>query len=99
MEEGRVRVADIAGDLETNALDPDLHPESVFLVIKATSEGGDTAWAARSAGAPLSSEELLGALEGLYKLQAGYDIGKSGHRSPMLLRWEVQDPRDYEAHI
>jgi hypothetical protein len=65
MEEGRVRVADIAGDLETNALDPDLHPESVFLVIKATSESGDTAWAARSAGAPLSSEELLGALEGL----------------------------------
>jgi hypothetical protein len=65
MEEHRVGVADIAGDLETNALDPGLHPEPVLLVIKATSGDGDTAWAARSADAPLSSEERLGALEGL----------------------------------
>ncbi len=39
--------------------------ESVFALLKIRAEDGSAAWSVRSGGAPLTVEELLGALEGL----------------------------------
>lgn len=55
----------LVGDFVTAPLDSDLDVVSVFAVVKAIDDHGSIAWAARSGGAKLSSEELLGALEGL----------------------------------
>lgn len=42
-----------------------MNVESVFALLKLRGEDGVAAWSVRSGGLPLSSEELLGVLEGL----------------------------------
>ncbi|HET8619662.1 MAG TPA: hypothetical protein VFM27_11920 [Acidimicrobiales bacterium] len=39
-------------------------PLSVWMLVKSRDSDGDVVWGVRSAGDPLSSEELLGALTG-----------------------------------
>ena len=39
-------------------------PLSIWMMVKSRDSDGDTVWGVRSAGEPLSSEELLGALSG-----------------------------------
>jgi hypothetical protein len=43
-------------------IDDDLTPTSAFLLVKLEGADGDAAWSIREGGAPVSSEELLGAL-------------------------------------
>ena len=61
----RVPFEELVAGLETDSLDADLAVISVFCLIKSETETGETVWAGRSGGAPMSSEELLGALVGL----------------------------------
>jgi hypothetical protein len=39
-------------------------PMSIWMLVKSRDSDGDVVWGVRSAGDPLSSEELLGALTG-----------------------------------
>ncbi len=54
----------VAG-LVTEALPEDVSLKAAFCLILGETETGETVWSARSGGQKLSSEELLGALEGL----------------------------------
>jgi len=49
----------------TTALGDGMDAESVFALLKVRAEDGSAAWSVRSGGAPLTVEELLGALDGL----------------------------------
>ena len=64
-DDTEVPMARLVGDFVTAAIDDDLSVVSVFALLKATDNHGAVAWSGRSGGAKLSSEELLGALEGL----------------------------------
>jgi hypothetical protein len=39
-------------------------PMSIWMLVKSRDADGDIVWGVRAAGAPLSTEELLGALSG-----------------------------------
>ncbi len=49
----------------TTTIGDGLRVESVFALLKVRAEDGSAAWSVRSGGTPLSSEELLGVLDGL----------------------------------
>ena len=50
--------------LDADPLDDGTTVDSVFCLIKVTDTDGEPGWSIRSGGAGISSEELLGALEG-----------------------------------
>jgi hypothetical protein len=49
----------------TTTLGEGMQVESVFALLKVRAEDGTAAWSVRSGGAPLTTEELLGVLDGL----------------------------------
>lgn len=49
----------------TTTIGEGMDVESVFALLKIRGEDGSAAWSVRSGGAPLTVEELLGALDGL----------------------------------
>lgn len=55
----------LVGGFVTDEIDQDVNVQSIFMIIKAAESDGSAVWSARSGGDPISSEELLGLLEGL----------------------------------
>jgi hypothetical protein len=49
----------------TTTIGEGMRVESVFALLKVRAEDGSAAWSVRSGGAPLTTEELLGVLDGL----------------------------------
>jgi hypothetical protein len=68
--------SDLLAGLETLGIVDEHLIESVFAVIKARATGGVPVWYVRSAEMKLSSEELLGALEG-YAASVRQDVAGS----------------------
>lgn len=64
-ESSRTTFTALLGELETDELEDDLKVESVFALIRSRDKDGSAVWSGRSGGTKLSSEELLGAMEGL----------------------------------
>ena len=62
--DGQVQMSELVGSWTTDELESDLRPLSAIMLIKSAAADGEAAWSARSGGADLSSEELLGALSG-----------------------------------
>jgi hypothetical protein len=61
-----VDMQDLFRGLPTEPLAEGLTVESAFVLVKGVDHEDDSiVWAGRSGGVPLSTEELLGALEGL----------------------------------
>ena len=71
-----IQFSELLAGLETVAIDDEHLIESVFAVIKARRVDGATVWHVRSAEMKLSSEELLGALDG-YAATARQDLAGS----------------------
>ena len=66
----------------TTALGDGMRVESVFALLKVRAEDGSPAWSVRSGGVPLTSEELLGVLDGL----------TTSMRARLTLAWKGQTP-------
>lgn len=64
-DQGETTFAELLGPLTNAPLDDDVTVESVFALINATAVDGEAVWSGRNDGTPFSSEELVGALEGL----------------------------------
>jgi hypothetical protein len=61
-----VDMREVFAGLATEPLDDGLTVQSAFVLVKGHDDEDDSvAWAGRSGGAAMSTEELLGALEGL----------------------------------
>lgn len=58
----QVPMASLVDGWDVDPIDDDLTPASGFLLVKLEGPDGDAAWSIREGGAPVSSEELLGAL-------------------------------------
>ena len=57
--------SDLLAGYGTTAIGEGMHVESVFALLKLRAEDGSAAWSVRTGGDPLSTEELLGVLDGL----------------------------------
>ncbi len=66
----------------TTSLGDGVNVESVFALLKVRGEDGSAAWSVRSGGSPLSSEELLGVLDGL----------TTSMRQRLTMAWKRQTP-------
>lgn len=66
----------------TTAIGDGMNVESVFALLKVRGEDGSPAWLVRSGGAQLSSEELLGVLDGLTTSMRQRLIQAWKHESP-----------------
>lgn len=66
----------------TTSLGDGMHVDSVFALLKVRAEDGTAAWSVRSGGVPLTSEELLGVLDGL----------TTSMRQRLTLAWKRQNP-------
>lgn len=66
----------------TTALGEGLEVQSVFALLKVRAEDGSAAWSVRSGGAPVTSEELLGVLDGL----------TTSMRQRLTMAWRGQSP-------
>jgi len=66
----------------TTALGEGLEVESVFALLKVRAEDGSAAWSVRSGGSPVTSEELLGVLDGL----------TTSMRQRLTMAWRGQSP-------
>ena len=71
----------LAGYGTTN-IGEDMQVDSVFALLKVRAEDGSAAWSVRSGGVPLSTEELLGVLEGL----------TTSMRQRLTMSWKRQNP-------
>ncbi|MFN2505693.1 MAG: hypothetical protein ABR540_15915 [Acidimicrobiales bacterium] len=67
----------------TTSLGEGLHVESVFALLKVRAEDGSAAWSVRSGGSPVTSEELLGVLDGL----------TTSMRQRLTMAWRRQAPQ------
>ena len=63
-EPGHPDLAEHVSAMSDEPLVPGDTPLSVWMLVKSRDSDGDVVWGVRSAGDPLSSEELLGALTG-----------------------------------
>jgi hypothetical protein len=61
-DDDAVSVADLLGELTTEALPAGDAPLSAFMMIKSRDAAGDAVWAVREAGESVPAEEMLGAL-------------------------------------
>jgi hypothetical protein len=66
----------------TTAIGEGMQIESVFALLKVRAEDGSAAWSVRSGGSPLTSEELLGVLDGL----------TTSMRERLAMSWRSQAP-------
>ena len=66
----------------TTSIGDDMRVESVFALLKVRGEDGSPAWSVRSGGVPLSSEELLGVLDGLV----------TSMRQRLTMAWKRESP-------
>ncbi len=66
----------------TTALGEGMQVESVFALLKVRAEDGSAAWSVRSGGSPVTSEELLGVLDGL----------TTSMRQRLTMAWNRQSP-------
>lgn len=65
MAEEPVPFSELLAGYGTTGVGDGMTVESVFTLLKVRDEDGNPAWSVRSGGKPLSSEELLGVLDGL----------------------------------
>jgi hypothetical protein len=71
-----IQFSDLLAGLQTVPIADEHLIESVFAVIKARRDDGAPVWHVRSAEMRLSSQELLGALEG-YAANVRHELGES----------------------
>jgi hypothetical protein len=63
MADATADLGDVLTGLRTDPLDDTVHATSAAALIKAVDATGQPVWALRTGGEPISSEELLGALD------------------------------------
>ena len=66
-EVDEVDMRDVFAGLPTAPLPDSATVHAAFVLVKGLEDDGSIAWEGRSGGAPVSTEELLGALEGLVR--------------------------------
>ncbi len=66
-EVDEVDMREVFAGLPTDGLPDGASVQAAFVLVKGLEEDGSIAWEGRTGGAPVSTEELLGALEGLVR--------------------------------